>query len=165
MEPIPLTLASGEKEHMLLPQDECLVNTNDSPRHQWLKSDQQLLKKKGNGHGIHISNWICECLALNAEQIAAQAALPAEQHLKFTDAWKIIYPGKNHDAWWNLDQLMEQTKHTVDIFEYLHPEKVAIWVFDCSSAHEGLIIGALNVNNMNINPGGKQGIYVPQSFP
>ena len=51
---------------------------------------------------------------------------------------------------------MEQTKHAVDIFEYLHPEKVAIWVFDCSSAHKGLVIDALKVNNMNVNPGGKQ---------
>src|SRR5882762_12018571 len=138
-------------------QDECLVNTNDSPRCQWLKSDQQPLKKKGNGRNIHISDWTCEnsgWLALNAEQIAVQAALPVEQHLKFTDVRKIIYPGKNHDAWWNLDQLMEQM--TVNIFEYLHPEKVAIWVFDCSSAHEGLAIDALNVNNMNVNPGGKQ---------
>jgi hypothetical protein len=41
MEPIPPTLAPSEKEHMLVPQDECLVNTNDSPRHQWLKADQQ----------------------------------------------------------------------------------------------------------------------------
>ena len=89
MEPIPPTLAPGEKEHMLLPQDECLVNTNDSPRRQWLKSDQQPLKKKGNGRSIHIFNWICErsgWLALNAEQIAVQAALPVEQCLKFTDA-------------------------------------------------------------------------------
>ena len=51
---------------------------------------------------------------------------------------------------------MEQTKHTVDIFEYLHPKKVAIWVFDCLSAHEGLAINALNVNNMNVNSGSKQ---------
>ena len=46
MEPVPPTLAPGEKEHMLVPQDECLVNTNDSPRRQWLKADQQPLKKK-----------------------------------------------------------------------------------------------------------------------
>ena len=159
MEPIPLTLAPSEKEHRLVLQDECLVNTNDSPRCQWLKVDQQPLKKKENGCGIHISNWICEHsgqLALNKEQIATQAALPEEQCLKVTVARKIIYPGKNHDAWWNLDQLMEQTKHAVNIFEYLHPEKVAIWVFDCSSPHEGLAIDALNVNNMNVNPGGKQ---------
>jgi hypothetical protein len=33
---------------------------------------------------------------------------------------------------------------------------VAIFLFDCSSAHEGLAPDALNINSMNISPGGKQ---------
>jgi len=159
LEPIPPTLAPGEKEHVLLPQDECTVSTNDHPRRMWLKTDQQPLKKKGNGRGIHICDWICEPtgrLALTPEQLAQQAMLPEAERLKVTDARKIIYPGKNHDAWWDLAQLMDQTKIAVDIFEYLHPEKVGVWLFDCSSAHEGLAANALNVNNMNVNPGGKQ---------
>jgi hypothetical protein len=44
----------------------------------------------------------------------------------------------------------------VDICEYLHPNAVAVWVFDCSSSHEGLAPDALNVNNMNVHPSGKQ---------
>lgn len=44
----------------------------------------------------------------------------------------------------------------VDIFEYLHPDAVGVWVFDCLSSHEGLAADALNVNNMNVKPGGKQ---------
>jgi hypothetical protein len=32
----------------------------------------------------------------------------------------------------------------------------SVWVFDCSSSHEGLASNAPNVNNMNVNPGGKQ---------
>ena len=159
MEPIPPVLAPGEKEHVLLGQDECIFHTNDSCRQQWLKNGQQPLKQKGNGHAIYISDWICETtgrLALSPEQIVEQANLPEDQRLKVTDARKIIYPGKNYDAWWDLSQLVEQTKNAVDIFEYLHPNKVGIWLFDCSSAHEGLAADALNVNNMNVNPGGKQ---------
>jgi hypothetical protein len=41
----------------------------------------------------------------------------------------------------------------MDIFKYLHPDAVAIWVFDCSSSHDGLASNALNVNNINVNPG------------
>jgi len=73
-----------------------------------------------------------------------------------TDLTKIIDPGKNHDAWWDLLLLMDQMKHTINIFEYLHPNKVAIWLFDCSSAHEALAKDALNVNNMGVRPGRKQ---------
>jgi hypothetical protein len=159
LEPIPPTLAPGEKELVLVPQDECIVHTNDSPRRAWLKGDQQPLKKKGNGRGIHICGWICETtgrLKLSEEQVKAQALLPEDQRLKVTDSTKIIYPGKNHDAWWDLPQLMDQMKHAIDIFEHLHPDKVAIWLFDCSSAHEGLAKDALNVNNMGVRPGGKQ---------
>ena len=159
MEPIPPVLAPGEKEHILLPQDERIVHTNDGSRRQWLKNGQQPLKKKGNGRVIHISDWICERtgrLALSEEQIAEQAKLPEGEWLKVTGARKIIYRGKNHDAWWDLSQLISQTKNAVDIFEYLHPDKVGIWLFDCSSAHEGLATDALNVNSMNVNPGGKQ---------
>ena len=52
--------------------------------------------------------------------------------------------------------MREKTRDAVDIFEYMHPDKVGIWIFDCSSAHEGYAADALNVNNMNVRPGGKQ---------
>jgi hypothetical protein len=40
LNPIPPVLASGEKEHVLVPQDECIVNVNEGPRCHWLKGDQ-----------------------------------------------------------------------------------------------------------------------------
>ena len=89
MEPIPLILGPGEKKHVLLPQDECIVSTNDGPCKQWLQGNQQPLKKKGNGRPIHISNWISERtghLALSEEQIAAKANLSESQRLRVTDA-------------------------------------------------------------------------------
>jgi hypothetical protein len=60
---------------------------------------------------------------------------------------------------------MEQMRYAVDIFKYLHPDKVGIWLFDCSSAHEGLMDDALNVNNMNVNLGTSNDTYMTQSFP
>ena len=38
----------------------------------------------------------------------------------------------------------------------MHPDKVGIWIFNCSSAHEGYATDALNFNNINVHPGGKQ---------
>jgi hypothetical protein len=91
-------------------------------------------------------------------------ALPEAERLRVFDARKIIYPGKNHDAWWDLKQLREQTIDAVNIFEYLHPDKVGVWLFDCSSAHKGLAVDALNVNNMNV-PGENKNSYEIPSFP
>lgn len=104
-------------------------------------------------------------MKLSDEQIAAQSKLPKLQCLKVTNSHKIIYPGKNHDAWWDLKQLMDQMQHAINIFEYLHPDKVGIWLFNCSSAHEGIAEDALNINNMNINPGGKQWHLHPTVIP
>jgi hypothetical protein len=54
------------------------------------------------------------------------------------------------------DQRCEQLKDTIDIFEFKFPDAVGVWIFDCSSNHEGFASDALNINNMNVNPGGKQ---------
>ena len=92
-------------------------------------------------------------LALTLEQKLDQMAPPEAEWLCVFDACKITYPGKNHNAWWDLKQLWEQTIDAVNIFKYLHSDKVGVWLFDCSSAHIGL---AVDVNNMNVNPGRKQ---------
>jgi hypothetical protein len=157
--PIPPSLTPDEQEHVLITQDESIFHTNEYQRRSWLCGDEQPLKRKGNGRAIHVSDFICETtgrLALSEEQLAQQATLPPDQQFKVTDAREIIYPGKNHDANWDLPQLQTQMVHAVDIFEFLHPNKVAVFVFDCSSAHEGLAANALNVNNMNVKGGGKQ---------
>jgi len=72
------------------------------------------------------------------------------------EAQKITYPRKGFDSWWDLAQLIKQLKNMIAIFEYTHPNCMAVFVFDRSLAHEGYAEDALNISNMNINPGGKQ---------
>jgi hypothetical protein len=108
---------------------------------------------------VHVSDFISETIRrvkLSDDQIAEQLMQPAELCLSTVEARKIIYPGKGFDAWWDLSQLIVQVKHTIKIFEHTHPDCVAIFVFDRSSAHEGFAENALNVHNMNIHPAGKQ---------
>jgi len=59
-------------------------------------------------------------------------------------------------VWWDLNQLINQLKHTIKVFDHTHPDRVAIFVFDRSSTHEDFTENALNVHNMNVNPGNKQ---------
>ena len=127
----------------------------------WLLQGQQPLKKKGNGHSIHVSDFICEPIGrlwLVDEALTRHENLPpgSPHQLPATSACKIIYPSKNHDKWWDVIQLMEQLKLTADIFEFQFPDAIGVWVFDCSSSHEALAPDALNINQMNINPGGQQ---------
>ena len=54
LERTPPSLGLGEKEHVLVTQDECINSTNEGRLRMWLQSKQQPLKKKGKGRGIHI---------------------------------------------------------------------------------------------------------------
>ena len=156
---IPPTLQPREKEHVLVVQDETIFHTNEYRRRMWVKGDQQPIRKKGGGRAIHVSDFISETigrLKLSEEQISNQHKLLAEKRLAKFEARAIIYPGKGFDAWWDLKQLIEQIKNTISIFKLTHPDCTAVFVFDRSSAHEGFAEDALNINRMNVNPGGKQ---------
>ncbi|KAF8589283.1 hypothetical protein K439DRAFT_1645154 [Ramaria rubella] len=72
------------------------------------------------------------------------------------DACKIIYPGANYNAWWDMQQLISQIEVAIDIFNILHPTDIDVFFFDCSSAHESFAADALSVQRMNVKPGGNQ---------
>ncbi|KAH8792250.1 hypothetical protein DL96DRAFT_431245 [Flagelloscypha sp. PMI_526] len=72
------------------------------------------------------------------------------------DARRIIHPGSGHDPWWDMPQLLAQTKDALDIFETKYPDGVGVFIFDCSSAHEAFADDALIAHKMNRSPGGAQ---------
>ncbi|KAF7320910.1 hypothetical protein HMN09_00177700 [Mycena chlorophos] len=78
---------------------------------------------------------------------------------------KTIYPGAGHDPWWDMPQLIAQTKNAVDIFEAKYPDGQAVFIFDCSSAHEAYASDALLAHKMNLKPGGKQPIMHATTIP
>jgi hypothetical protein len=154
-------LGPGEKIHIVLNQDESIVHTNEYRHRVWVPNGEQPLRRKGNGRAIHISDFICEPigrLRLTGGALSSHTQLPmnSPSRLPTTEARKVIYPGKNHDKWWDIHQLMDQVVIAVKIFERQFPNCVGVWIFDCSSAHEALAPDALNINNMNVKPGGKQ---------
>jgi hypothetical protein len=133
LERIPPTLSPGEKEHVLIMQDETIFHTNEYRRCTWLTQDQQLIQKKGARYVVHVSDFICETigqLKLSDEQIKEQLKLSEQLRLPSVEARKIIYPGKGFDAWWDLPQLLQQTKHTLAVFEHTHPDCIGVFVFD-----------------------------------
>lgn len=161
LEPLPLELNPGDREHILIVQDESIFHANDQRRSVWLAENKAMpLRQKGNGRAVHVSDFLCEKsetgrLSLTDKQQKVNADLPEDCRLKNTDARKIIYPGKGKDDWWDMKQLLLQVEDAIKIFERIHPQAVGVFVFDCSSAHEAFGEHALNVNNMNVNPGGK----------
>jgi hypothetical protein len=113
-----------------------------------LLPSQQILQKKGKGRIIHVSGFI------NAED--GRLALRNESGDIIEEAQEIIYPGVNADAWWDTEQLLKQVKRAIHIFETAHPDCVALFIFDQSSAHASLPPDALRAFEMNKSNGGKQ---------
>jgi hypothetical protein len=75
LEPIPPTLQPGEKEHVLVVQDETVFHTNEYCRRVWLTQDQQPICKKGRGRAIYVLDFISEAIGqirLTPEQISDQ---------------------------------------------------------------------------------------------
>ena len=98
------------------------------------------------------------------------------------DAHRIIYPGANYDPWWDMPQLITQvreqyiclvyvqltlfkTKDAIKIFETKYPDGIAVFFFDCSSAHEAYPADALLAHKMNHGPGGKQPLMHGTTIP
>ncbi len=59
----PPTLNAREKEHVLVMQDESIFHTNEYHRRSWLAQDQQLIRKKGHGRVVHVSDFISETIS------------------------------------------------------------------------------------------------------
>jgi hypothetical protein len=72
------------------------------------------------------------------------------------DARCIIYPGVGGNPWWDHVQLLAQVDKVTAIFEEAHPDCIALFVFDQSSAHALLGADALRAFDMNRSNGGKQ---------
>ena len=95
-------LSSGESLHILVTHDESLFHANDGRKSGWCPESEQPLHKKGQGRAIHVSEFLCETLGrLKLSEAAVDDDFP-------TEARVIIYSVKNHDGYWNVEQLVKQ---------------------------------------------------------
>lgn len=145
---VPPSLKDGEKEVIPLFHDESCLTVNDFKAKAWLAPGQTILQKKGRGRLIHVSEFI--------NPLTGRLVLHDQHGNIIDEARKIIYPGSNGDPWWDNEQLLSQVKHAIQVFEKAHPNCVALFIFDQSSAHASLGPDALKASEMNKSDGGKQ---------
>jgi hypothetical protein len=104
--------------------------------------------KKGRGRLIHVSDFV--------EEDNGRLIVRNQEGVVVKDARCITYPGAGGDAWWDHAQLLAQVDRAIEIFEEAHPNCVALFLFDHSSAHASLGQDALRAFNMNKRNGGKK---------
>ncbi|KAJ3978884.1 hypothetical protein F5890DRAFT_1559520 [Lentinula detonsa] len=158
---VPPILLPGEKEIIAQFHDESGLHALEYKSKVWLASGQSVLQKKGRGRIIHVSDFI--------NQVDGRLVHRNSAGTIVRDARRVIYPGSNGDAWWDTEQLLTQVKDAISIFEEMHPECQALFIFDQSSAHASLGPDALCAWDMNKSDGGKQrkqrDTVIPQSNP
>ncbi|PBK71028.1 hypothetical protein ARMSODRAFT_884248, partial [Armillaria solidipes] len=128
--------------------DESCVHANDQCNFVWMWKGEQPLQNKSHGCIIHISDFIiehCGKLALSKEEIAQQEKLLPHP----SQTQRIIYPDAGGASWWDMPQLIEQTKDTIKIFDVKYLKGVTIFIFDCSSTYEAFASDVLLTHKMN----------------
>jgi len=104
--------------------------------------------KKGHGWLIHVSDFV--------EEENGQLIVRNEEGVMVKDACHIIYPGMGSDPWWDHKQHLVQVDKAIEIFKEAHPNCIALFVFNQSSAHTSLRDDALHAFDMNQSNGGTQ---------
>ena len=144
----PTCLEPGMKKHVIVIHDECIFYSNDSQQSMWLQEGESVLKKKGNGGSIMVSEFLCAChgrLRISKEQ-AENLGIP-------DSAQKIIKPGKNKDGYWKSEDMVAQLRDlALPFFDALHPNCTGVFLFDQSTNHNAYSEDALLASRMTLNP-------------
>ncbi|ODQ76870.1 hypothetical protein LIPSTDRAFT_757 [Lipomyces starkeyi NRRL Y-11557] len=130
-------LPEGAKEKVLVTHDECYFNSNDDNAVTWIERGESVIKKKGQGRGLMVSDFYCAC----------HGPLRFENQYART----IIEPGKHRDGYWTSDHMVAQLRSAIDIFEKAHPGCVAVFCFDQSSNHQAMSHDALVITKLTLN--------------
>jgi hypothetical protein len=102
---------------------------------------EQKLQRKGHGWLIHILDFIKE---ENRHLIICN-----EDGDVVKDAHCIIYLGISGNPWWDHKQLLVQVNKAIEIFKEVHPNCIALFMFNQSSMHTSLGEDALYAFDMN----------------
>ncbi|KAK9482897.1 hypothetical protein V1527DRAFT_474827 [Lipomyces starkeyi] len=102
-------LAAGAREIVLITHDECYFNSNDDNAVTWTERGESIIKKKGQGLGLMVSDFYCAC----------HGPLRFEQHTSRV----ILEPGKNRDGYWKSvtyggTTLAFSKSYTLDALDY-----------------------------------------------
>ncbi|KAH8923903.1 hypothetical protein BT69DRAFT_1308271 [Atractiella rhizophila] len=139
MKEVVKDLAPDIRRVVLVSHDESTCNAHDGKHFSWVLDGRNNLLKRGQGRGLHRSEFICSTKGWLEE---------AREQLEY---------GKNHEGYWNAEKLAERVKKQfIPVFEQLDPQDQAVVIFDNSTGHAALAKDALNTKHMNVNSDGAQ---------
>ena len=146
------------RDLVLLFNDESTYHSNEDQGWMWAEKGNQPIRPKGQGRGIMVSDFVDEfngLLSLTREEFE-------RGKLEYPDlkqkARVLLKYGAEGEGYWNSEKFIAQVENVVKIVKVKYPRESydVIWLFDHSSGHTAFADDALNVNKMNVRPGGAQ---------
>lgn len=127
----------GEKQIVLLFQDECVFHCNDGLSYSWVFEGNHKLRPKGSRRGLHRLDFICSTTSWLKE------------------AGKQMAIRKNFEGSWTSKDMLVEIRQAVKAFESHHDRAAyqPLFIFDHSSGHQALAEDALRSSRMNRGPG------------
>ena len=125
------------RNFVLIFHDESIFHSNDDQRWMWGEKGKIILKPKGQGRGIMVSDFIDEhngYLAFtDAEYEQGKQTYPDLQQ----QARKLLKYGAEFEGYWNSDKFLEQVEAAIKIakVKYASDQFIVLWFFDHSSGH------------------------------
>lgn len=148
-----------QRRHLvLLFHDESTYHSNEDQGWMWAEKGNQPIKPKGQGRGIMVSDFVDEfngLLSLTTEEFERGKLVYPDLKQK---ARALLKYGAEGEGYWNSDKFIAQVENVIKIVKIKYPMELydVIWLFDHSSGHTAFAEDALNVNKMNVRPGGAQ---------
>lgn len=144
------------KEIILVAHDESTFSANDGRRSCWIKEGESVLRPKGRGRGIMVSEFLTGSGRLRVRDEIPDSELSKEGLER--DATVYFEYGNKTEGYWKGENLVEQVlSKAIPVFEKeFGKESKACFLFDNSSNHGAFKDDALVADRMNLNSGGKQ---------
>lgn len=104
----------------------------------WLQEDENYIRKKSMGSSIMVSEFQCPC-----HGTMKQMRWSSRTYFK---------AGDSREGWWTSAHMVKQLKaDAIGLFESLHPDCTAVFLFDNSSNHGAFADDALVASRMTLN--------------
>lgn len=139
--------------------DESTFQANDDQSTVWGQKGMTVIRPKSKGSGIMVSDFIDEFngyLSLSKDE--HEKAVVNDRNIRMY-ARQLLEYGENREGYWTSDKFVIQVERAVKIANIKYPKAEGwrvVWVFDHSSCHAAMADDSLDVNQMNVRPGGKQ---------
>ena len=153
-----VTVSPEEKDTIFWFHDESSYNANDDQATMWKDDTMQVMRPKGRGAGLMVSDFIEERDGYLAISDALYETIKQDDPSVPQSARVIFEYGKTRGGYWNNELFMEQMQVAVKVAEAKYPPRAFnhVWIFDHSCGHTAFAPDALVASRLNRRPGGKQ---------